>query len=417
MKDCYTVIDIGSSLCRVVVAHFFPEGNIEIIGTGCAPVHGIKTGAIVNIESVSHSISEAVREAELMSGIMVEQVICNISGKHLQSDSSRGVVAITNKDRVVGSNDVLRVIEGAQNIRIPNDHEIIHVLSCEFCLDDQNGIRDPVGMNGIRLEAKVHIVSAGLTSLGNLSKALQASGIYLQGVVMNSLASAEALIKPAEKDLGVTLVDIGSGVTDVIMYSEGGVGYSAVVPLGGAHVTQDLSIGLKVPIEIAEFIKKNYACAFSGMVDPTEKIELPSPNGHRAPRQILRQEMVEIVEARLREILELVDAQLVRSELKGSMAGGIILCGGGSMIEGMEELAEEVLGLNVMIRSPQELDGFIDRVNTPDYACTVGLLRYIQRMGMSAKKKNNQNLDSRNQNKGAGLNIFEKIKTWLAENV
>ena len=416
MKDCHAVIDIGSSVCKVVVGRFLPNSNLEIIGTGCSPTQGVKTGVIVNIEGVAQSISEAVREAELMSGIMIEEVMCNISGKSLQSDNSKGVIAITNKDRLVGTSEVLRAIEAAQNIRIPSDHEIIHVLSRDFCLDDQNGIRDPVGMNGIRLEVKVHIVTATLTTLANLSKSLQSIGIYLQGVVMNSLASAEALIKQPEKEMGIAMIDIGGGVSDVIMYNEGGVAFSTVIPIGGNHITQDLSIGLKVPLEIAEFIKKNYACASVGMVDPTEKIELPSPNGQRQSRQVSRQLITEIVEARLREIFELIDAKLQKSELKNFMSAGVVLCGGTALTEGIAELAEEILGLNVMLRIPTDVEGFIDRVNSPDFACSIGLLQYIQKLNYKNFNSNNEN-NTKKANKTKTNNIIEKIKSWLVENI
>ena len=409
MKDFYCAIDIGSSLCHVILGHFLPEGDsIEIVGTGSSPSRGVKAGSIINIEALAHSLSDSIREAELMSGIPIEEATVNISGNHLQGDNSTGVVAILNKERVVSQADVLRVIEGAQNIRIQNDQSIIHVLSREFGLDKQSGIRDPVGMSGIRLEAEVHIVTAGITALSNLDKSLEISGIELSGNVMSSLASAEALLQPEEKDLGVALVDIGGGVSDLIVYTGGGVCYSAVIPIGGMHVTQDLSVGLKIPIEAAEFIKKNYAAASINVVDPTEKIELPNPSG-RPPRFALRQSIAEISEARLREILEMVDAQLVRSEQKASLAGGVILCGGCSLLEGIEELAEEVLGLSVSTRSVQNIEGFAERVNSPEFATGVGILRYIQRMG--GPKATKRGFHLREQN------ILTRLKGWLVENV
>ena len=411
MKDCYCAIDIGSSLCHVILGripqHEESEGGIiEIVGTGSSPSRGVKAGSIINIEALTHSLSDAIREAELMSGLPIEEATVSISGSHLRGDNSTGVVAVINEGRVVSHSDVLRVIEGAQNIRIQNDQNIIHVLSREFSLDKQSGIRDPVGMNGIRLEAEVHIVSAGITALSNLDKSLKISGLRLNSSVMSSLASAEALLQAEEKDLGVALVDIGGGISDIIVYTGGGVCYSTVVPLGGMHITQDISVGLKIPIEAAEFIKKNYAAANANAVDPTEKIELPNPNG-RPPRFALRQSIAEISEARLREILEMIDTQLIRSEQKSSLTGGVVLCGGCSLLEGIEELAEEVLGLSVATRSVQNVEGFADRVNSPEFATGVGILHYIQRMGGQKAAKRDF----------GGQNILTRLKSWLVENV
>ena len=414
MKDCYCAIDIGSSLCHVILGRFLsPEeggsSSIEIVGTGSSPSRGVKAGSIINIEALSHSLSDAIREAELMSGLSIDEATVSISGAHLQSDNSTGVVAVINKERVVSQADVLRVIEGAQNIRIQNDQSIIHVLSREFSLDKQSGIRDPVGMSGIRLEAEVHIVTAGITALSNLDKSLETSGLGFSSSVMSSLASAEALLQAEEKDLGVALVDIGGGVSDLIIYTGGGVCYSSVIPIGGMHVTQDLSVGLKIPIEAAEFIKKNYAAASVSVVDPTEKIELPNPNG-RTPRFALRQTIAEISEARLREILEIIDAELIRSGQKSSLAGGVVLCGGCSLLEGIEELAEEVLGLSVAARSVQNVEGFADRVNSPEFATGVGILHYIQRMGGQKAAKRGLHLSGQQ-------NILARLKSWLVENV
>ena len=412
MKEIYCAVDIGSSLCHVIVGRFLPSGSIEILGTGSAPSQGVKTGSIINIEAASQCISEAVREAELMSGITIEEAAANISGKHLHSDNSRGVAAITNKERTVFPPDVLRVIQGAQNIRIQADQDIIHVLSREFHLDEQSGIRDPIGMSGIRLEAEVHIVTAGITALTNLHKAVEASGLSISGGVMSSLASAEALILQEEKDLGAALIDIGGGVTDMILYTEGGVCYSAVLPVGSMHVTQDLSIGLKVPVEAAEFLKKNYAAASANMVDPTEKIELPSPNG-RSSRHALRQQAAEICEARLREIFEMADAQLIRSDQKSSLTNGVILTGGGSLLEGIEELAEEVLGLSVTTRSPRRVEGFSDRVSTPEFSAGVGILHYMKRMGAQGPQHSKDGSDRFFMQRQG---VLSRIKGWLTAN-
>ncbi len=417
MKDIYCAVDIGSSMCHAIVGRFGANNlgpSIEILGTGSSLSQGVKGGSIINIESVSQSISEAMHEAELMSGIIIEEAGVNISGKHLHSDNSRGVVAITNKERTVSPSDVLRVIEGAQNIRIQADQDIIHVLSREFHLDEQSGIRDPVGMSGIRLEAEVHIVTAGITALTNLHKAIKTSGLSISAGIMSSLASAEALLLPEEKDLGIALVDIGSGVTDLILYADGGVCYSSVLPIGGMHVTQDLSIGLKVPVEVAEFLKKNYAAASANIVDPTEKIELPTPNS-RSTKYALRQQIAGICEARLREIFEMVDAQFVRSNQKSSLTGGVILAGGSVLMEGIEELAEEVLGLSVSTRVPRGVDGFTDRVNTPEFATGVGILHYMNRMNVQKLSRNRSKQTDNYFIPKQG--VFGRIKNWLSANI
>ncbi|MDH5656617.1 MAG: cell division protein FtsA, partial [Spirochaetia bacterium] len=248
MKDYICSIDIGSSRCKVLVARDEGPGQLNIIGVGASDSQGVKDGVIVNIEAAVRCISEAAREAELMSGLVVDEAFINITGKHVKGENSRGVVAITNKERLVTESDVYRVIEGAQNIRIPADQEIIHVLSREFHVDDQDGIRDPVGMSGVRLEAEVHIVTAGKTAIMNLARAVSGAEIKLSDVVMSSLASSEAVLADAEKDLGIALVDIGSRITDVALFIDGGVCFSSTVPLGGGHVSHDLSIGLKIPL-------------------------------------------------------------------------------------------------------------------------------------------------------------------------
>ena len=418
MKDSCCVIDIGSSLCHVILGRL-PEGEgasdqpIEILGTGSSPSRGVKAGSIINIEALAHSLSDAIREAELMSGIPMEDAAVNISGARLQGHNSTGVVAVASKDRLVSQSDVFRVIQGAQNIQIQNDENIIHVLSREFSLDKQSGIRDPIGMSGIRLEADVHIVRAGITALSNLQKSLEITGLGLSNVVMSSLASAEALLQQEEKELGVALVDIGGGVSDLIVYTGGGICYSSVIPLGGIHVTQDISVGLKVPIEAAEFLKKSYAAASTAIVDPTEKIELPSPNG-RAPRFALRQSIAEISEARLRDIFEMIDAQLLRSEQKSSLAGGVVLCGGCSLLEGIEELAEEILGLSVSVRGTRNLEGFSERVESPEFATGVGILHYLQRMGGQRPGRRSRESSFLH---GAQSNLISRIKNWLVQNV
>ena len=347
-----------------------------------------------------------MREAELMSGLVVDEALVNITGKMLHGDNSRGVVAVTNRDRIVRESDVLRVIEGAQNIRIPADQEIIHVLSREFTVDDQGGIRDPVGMTGVRLEADVHIVTASATALNNLEKAVVGAGIRISDGVMSALASADAVLSDGERDLGTAVIDIGGGIIDIIMYLEGGVFYSTVVPLGGNHVTQDLSIGLKVPVEVSEMIKKTYGAALVSMVDPIEKIELPGVPG-RPARWVLRQDIAAIMEPRLREIFEIVDEKLIRSGKKNFLSGGVVLTGGSSQVEGIAALAEDVLGLSATTAMPRGVSGFADRVAAPEFATSVGLVHYAARAMREGRSVGGM----------ARKGMFERVREWISENL
>lgn len=402
MKE-FAAIDIGSAYVRVLMGRS-DETGIQITGVGSSISRGVRNGSIVNIDATVQSIQEAAREAELMSGLVASDAVVNITGKHLKGENSRGVVAVTNRDRIVSEGDVLRVVEGAQNIRIPADQEILHVLSREFVVDDQSGIKDPVGMTGVRLEAEVHIVTAGRTALSNLRKSVNGAGVRITNLMMSSLASAEAVLAPGEKDLGVAVIDIGSGITDIIMFVEGGVHFSSAVPFGGGHVTQDLSIGLKIPVEAAENLKKASGSAQVAAVDPIEKLELPSMAG-RAPRWVLRQEVASIMEPRMREIFELVDQELMRSGKKQSLAGGVVLAGGASRTEGAVSLAEDVFSLAARRGSPVELAGFSDRVNGPEYATVVGLLLSAASQDAVAVKR--VRTDS----------WFGRLKGWVQENL
>ncbi len=404
MKE-FAAIDIGSSYTRVLMGRMGDDGIININGAGVAPSNGVRSGGVVNIDAAVQAIQTAAREAELMSGLVVEDAAINVTGKHLKGENSRGVVAVTNRDRVVSESDVLRVVEGAQNIRIPADQEILHVLSREFVVDDQAGIRDPIGMTGVRLECEVHIVTAGRTALTNLRKAVNAAGVRVTNLVMSSLASAEAVLSDGEKDLGVAVVDIGSGVTDIILYVDGGVYYSATLPWGGSHVTQDLSFGLKIPIDAAEAVKKNSGCVQIAAVDPIEKIELPALSG-RPPRWVLRQEIAAIMEPRMREIFELVDQEFMRSGKKNALAGGVVITGGGSRVEGAVSLAEEVFGMSVRKGSPQPLGGFFDRVDGPEFATAVGLLMGAALTAETPRKASRE---------GGGW--MQKLRSWVSENL
>lgn len=398
-------LDLGSSKTVALVARSFRPGEIELIGMGVAPSRGIKTGAVTNIEHTVRSVREAIEEAELMSATEIDSVVINITGKHIRGDNSTGVIAITNRDRVVATQDIYRVIDAAQAIRIPADQEILHVLSREFKVDDQNGIKDPLGMVGVRLEADVHIVTGGITQLQNTDKAITQAGVHVRDRVISSLASSAALLSEGEKELGVAIADIGAGVIDIIIYIEGGVAYTTTICLGGQHLTQDISIGMKTPMEAAEILKQRHGSVIASNVDPSEMIEVPSV-GDRAPRVMPRRELAEIMEPRMREILEMIDHELLKSGKKNMLAGGIIFTGGGALVEDLVLLAEEIIGLGSSVGAPRGLLGISDRIASPVFSTAVGLIIHQARYGSSTGQKQSS--------KG---NIMTKLKNWIQNNL
>ncbi|MDZ4728168.1 MAG: cell division protein FtsA [Leptospira sp.] len=403
-----TALDLGSSLIKVVIGRLVNEYEIEIIGTGSYPSSGVKNGSIVNIETTTKSIVEAFGDAELMAGQEVGTVVVNVSGKSVYGFNERGIIAVTNKERTVTEMDIMRVVEAAQSVHVPNDQQVIHVLTKEFKVDDQINIKDPIGMTGVRLEAEVHIVTCGTTALNNIDRCIEQSGLLQLDRVLSSLASSEAVLTTGEKDLGTAVVDIGSGVCDIIVYVDGGIAYSSVVPFGGFHITSDLSIGLKTTIESAEILKKRYGHTRMDQVDPTEKIEIPAISGRQA-RTIFRSELVEIMEPRVREILEMVDNELTRSGFKSSLAGGVILTGGSSLLFGIESLAEEVFRLSVGRAKPAGLTGLVDKIASPEYATSVGLIKYASRL---------QNLEQRNIRSGSEQDSWaKKLRRWMENNL
>jgi cell division protein FtsA len=375
--DSIVALDLGSHQVKVVVGRFMPGGGIEIIGAASVPCAGVKQGAIINIETTVKSIREAITHAELMAGIEISEVIVNISGKTIQSGNHKSVVAITNRERIVQNEDVTRAIDAIiSTTPIPSDKEIVHVLSKEFSVDDQASIKDPLGMTGVRLEAEVHIVMAGLTSIHNLKKCIETAGLSKRDNVLSSFASAEAVLTSEEREIGTALVDIGSGITDIVIYIEGGVTYTSVVPFGGGNITNDISIGLKTSVDVAEKIKCQNAHCLINMVDPTAKIEVPATGG-KPSRLVLKQDLTRIVEPRVREILELVNYELEKSGKKAMLAGGVILTGGTSLLGGIDILAEEVIGLSVSRAKPAGLQGIAEKVASPQFSTAVGLIKHL----------------------------------------
>ncbi|MDH5717151.1 MAG: cell division protein FtsA [Spirochaetia bacterium] len=399
-----TAIDLGSSKTTALTARVLSSEEVELIGIGVSNIVGVKAGAVTNIEQTVRGIKEAVEEAELMSGANISNVIINISGKHVKGDNSTGVIAITNKERIVTQHDILRVIDAAQAIRIPADQEILHVLSREFRVDDQNGIKDPTGMVGVRLESEVHIVTGSITHIQNTEKAVNEAGVSVTDRVLSSLASSHSFLSEGEKELGVAIVDIGAGVMDLIIYIDGGVSYTSTICIGSQHLTQDISIGLKTPIEAAELIKKREGYAIAAEIDPAEIVEVPSV-GDRPPRVVPRKDLAEIMEARIREILELIDHELIKSGKKGILAGGIVFTGGGSLVEGLIPLAEETLQLGASLGFPKGLLGITDKISSPIFSTAVGMIRYAAKYGRVDQKSS------------MGKGILSKMKYWIQENL
>jgi len=375
-------LDIGTSKIVAVVGELSPEGELEVIGIGTHPSRGLQRGVVVNIESTVQSIQRAVEEAELMAGCEINSVYAGIAGDHVRSLNSHGIVAIKEKEVVAG--DVERVIDAARAVAIPADQRVLHVLPQEFLIDFQDGIREPIGMSGVRLEAKVHLVTCAVSAAQNIVKCVQRCGLNVEDVVLEQLASSYSVLTEDERELGVCLVDMGGGTTDIAVFCEGAIQHTAVIPIAGDQVTKDIAISLRTPIPYAEDIKIKYACALSHLANPDETIEVPSV-GDRPSRRLARQTLAEVVEPRYEELYQLVAEELRRSGFMEMVAAGIVLTGGSSKMEGAIELAEEVFHMPVRLGVPQHVEGLSDVVRNPIHATGVGLLLY----GRDAVKSKN----------------------------
>ena len=351
-KNLLVGLDIGTSKVVAIVGEVMADGTIEVVGIGSHPSRGLKKGVVVNIESTVHSIQRAVEEAELMAGCQIHSVYAGIAGSHIRSLNSHGIVAI--KDKEVLPGDVERVIDAARAVAIPADQKILHILPQEFLIDNQEGIREPVGMSGVRLEAKVHMVTGAVSAAQNIIKCVRRCGLEVDDIILEQLASSYSVLTEDEKDLGVCLVDIGGGTTDIAVFTEGSIRHTAVIPIAGDQVTNDIAVALRTPTQFAEEIKIKYACALTQMASADENIEVPSV-GDRPPRRLARHTLAEVVEPRYEELLSLVQAELRRSGFEDLVAAGIVLTGGSSKIEGLVELAEEVFHMPVRLGVPLSL--------------------------------------------------------------
>jgi cell division protein FtsA len=365
-------LDIGTTKICCIVGEVKEDG-LDVIGIGQHPSRGLRKGVVINIESTVASIKRAVEEAELMAGCEIGAVYAGIAGGHIRGFNSQGVVAV--KDKEVRPSDVARVIDAARAINIPQDREIIHVLPQEFIIDEQDGIKEPLGMSGVRLEAKVHIVTAAVSSAQNIIKCCGRTGLTVADIVLEPLASAEAVLAEEEKELGVALVDIGGGTTDLAIFANGAIQHTSVIPLGGNHLTNDIAVGLRTPMQEAERIKIQYGSAQAELLERDETIEVPSVGG-RAPRVLSRRILCEIIEPRVEELFQLVHREIQKAGQEDLLASGVVLTGGSTQLAGMPELAEEVLGLPVRRGIPRNVGGLVDVVKSPQHATAVGLLHY-----------------------------------------
>ncbi len=402
-KNLIVGLDIGTSKVVAIVGEVNEDGNIEVIGIGSQPSRGLKKGVVVNIESTVHSIQRAVEEAELMAGCDIHAVYTGIAGSHVRSLNSHGIVAI--RDAEVSAGDVDRVIDAARAVAIPADQKILHILPQEFIIDSQEGIREPIGMSGVRLEAKVHMVTGAESAAQNIVKCVQRCGLEVDDIVLEQLASSYAVLTDDEKELGSCLVDIGGGTTDIAVFLGGAIQHTSVIPIAGDQVTNDIAVSMRTPTQYAEEIKIKYACALSQLANPDETIEVPSV-GDRPPRRLARQTLAEIVEPRYEELFGLVRDELRRSGFEELIAAGVVITGGSAKMEGAVELAEEVFHMPVRLGSPQYVDGLMEVIRNPIHATGVGLLLYGY--------ENLTRRDRRSTPIGGSIgDVWERMKSWF----
>jgi cell division protein FtsA len=405
-EDLIVGLDIGTTKVCAVIGQLNEYGMIDIIGVGVAPSRGLRKGVVVNIESTVQSVATAVEKAELMAGIEVKSVYAGIAGGHIEGINSRGVVAVAARNKEITVVEVERVVDAAKALALPMEREVIHVIPQEFIVDSQIGVKDPIGMNGVRLEAEVHIVTGAVASAQNIVKSVNRAGYAVNDIVLEPLASALSTLKDDEKELGVVLIDMGGGTTDVLVYQNGSIRHTKVVAMGGNHVTNDISIGLRTPINTAEEVKKRYGIALSELVSPDEMLEIPSVGG-RVPNTVPRQILAEIIQPRVEEIFFLIKSDLERREFKDVLSGGIVLTGGASLLQGVEKIAEDVFEMPVRTGLPNSVGGLVEEVSSPEYATGVGLIHY----GLNARP------ESFLENRGPGLfhNIKKRMGNWLGE--
>lgn len=404
-KDLLVGIDIGTSKVVTLVGEMTGDGQLNVIGFGSHPSQGLKRGVVVNIESTVQSIQRSVEDAELMAGCEIFSAYTGIAGSHIRSVNSHGIVAI--RDHEVSQGDVDRVIDAAKAIAIPADQKILHVLPQEFIIDNQDSIREPVGMSGVRLEAKVHIVTGAVSAAQNIVKCMKRCGLTTSDIVLEQFASSQSILSEDEKELGVCMIDIGGGTTDIAIFTDGAIRHTAVIPIAGDQVTNDIAIALRTPTRNAEEVKLKYGCALQDLVDTSEMIEFPSI-GDRIGRRLPRRALAEVVEARYEELFTLALNELRRSGLEDFIAAGVVLTGGASKVEGAQALAERIFRVPIRLGKPHNVTGISDIIHNPIYATSVGLLVY----GMRQRQSQNEVVIHQPSMK----NLWSRMRNWFQGN-
>lgn len=373
LRPTLTGLDIGSSKVALAIGAITESGSIEIVGVGIAPNNGVRQGVVVNIEATTEAIRKAREEAELMSGYQISEVWVGVSGSHIKSFDSRGMVAIKNKE--VTAHDVDRVIEAAKAVAVPTDRTVLHVIPREFKVDDQDGIHDPVGMSGIRLEASVHIVTGGQTAIANNLKCIERAGLKVSGLVLDPLAASLAVLSDDERALGVCLADMGGGTCNLLYFANGSVAQTSMISVGGSHFTHDIAIGLRTPQASAEGLKRKYGRAMTNLVQGEDVIEVEGVGGRKS-RTVLQRDLAEVIEPRAEETLQLIAENLRQSGLQHQMGSGVVLTGGASQLEGLVEMGEYIFDVPVRRGTPGKVGGLLDVIRNPSFATSVGLLLY-----------------------------------------
>ncbi len=392
-------LDIGTSKVVAIVGEVNAEGGLNIVGIGRHRSRGLKKGTVVNIESTVQSIQRAVEEAELMAGCQIYSVYAGIAGSHVRSMNSHGIVAI--RDKEVYPADIERVIDAAQAVAIPADQKVLHILPQEYIIDSQEGVKEPLGMSGVRLEAKVHLVTCATNAAQNIEKCIKRCGLETDEIILEQLASSYSVLTEDEKELGVCLVDIGGGTTDIAIFTEGAIRHTGVIPIAGDQVTNDIAMALRTPTDNAEELKIKYACALSQLASADDMIKVPSV-GDRPPRELSRQALADVVEPRYDELFHLIQAEIRQSGYEDMLAAGMVFTGGTSKMEGVAELAEEIFHMPVRIGMPTDVNGLVDIVRNPTYSTAVGLLLY----GMRQAQEREGNVVREH-----GITLFDRVKS------
>jgi cell division protein FtsA len=400
-------LDIGTTKVCVIIGGFNDSGQLEITGVGTTPSRGLRRGVVINIETTVRSIAAAVEAAEMMSGREVISVYTGIAGGHIEGINSRGVVAVTGRGREITREDVDRVIDAAKAVVIPMDREVLHVIPQEFVVDDQGGIKNPIGMIGVRLEAEVHIITGAVTSAQNIVKCVNRAGFKVNDIVLEPLASSKAVLTQDEKELGVLLIDIGGGTTDVLLHLEGAPYHTEVLSVGGDQVTNDISIMLKTPLEAAEKLKVQAGCCYAPLVQEDEEVHIPGVGG-RPPRTMMRSELVEIIQPRMAEILGMIREQIERKGYLNILGGGVVVTGGGSLLTGTAELATEIFNLPARTGYPVKLGGLVEEYYNPMYATGVGLVL------SGAARRDVDYMDTSSSEKTFS-SVWDRMRNWFKE--